>query len=76
MVSQNNELYGVVGSSNNTMLAQFKREYPEREQWLNICLNQALSFISDRGLGNIDFYLKKLNIAYNDEYSHKRSSLL
>lgn len=75
MVGQNNEAYGATNSMDSKVRKAFIEEAKslnEDNNYINArCLAEAITRVSSRGLwGNIMFYVKKMNIAYNDGYFH------
>lgn len=74
MVGQNDEYYGVVNKADRSLRREWLQEYSEggiKEAFLK----EALTRIKNRGfIGNIKYYLMKLNVAYNDGYFHNMSA--
>lgn len=70
MVGQNQEYYGVVNGEDSALREQILKQYPQ-DGWNRAFVKEALHRIKSRGLlGNICFYLMKLDVAYNDGYFH------
>lgn len=72
MVGQAYENTGQVGGSDYAeKWRDIESEYTDRSDRLDECFEQAISWIKDRGIiGNVMFYLKKLNVAFNDGGFH------
>ena len=71
MVGQNTEGMGTVYSGNVEARRAYIKEYEDLAQVNRAFIANALASIRERGLwGNVVFYVKKLNAAYNDGYFH------
>ncbi len=71
MVGQNTDFYGVVNGGDMQLRGSFREEYSSGKEVKNACLQEAVNRIKARGLvGNISFYLCKLDVAYCDGYFH------
>lgn len=82
MVGQAYENTGQVGGNDyEEKWRGILSEHNDRGDRLDACLDQAISWIKERGIiGNIKFYIKKLNVAFNDggfhnvqPYNHDRA---
>ena len=75
MLGQNDTYYGVINGEDQDVWIAIKEQYPTHLERMNACLDEALRRIYDRKLlGNIKFYIKKINVAYNDGYFHNVQS--
>ncbi len=71
MVGQNNKNTGQVGGDHGVYWKKIQKKYSSRSDQLKACFDTALTLISDRGpVGNVMFYIKKLNVAFNDGSFH------
>ncbi len=71
MVGQNTEGMGTVYAGNGEARRTYIDEYKDLAKVNRAFIADALASIRERGLwGNVVFYVKKLNAAYNDGYFH------
>lgn len=72
MVGQAFDNTGQVGGADYDLKwKEILSEYSDRSDRLDACLKQAIFWVKDRKiLGNIKFYIKKLNVAFNDGGFH------
>lgn len=71
MVGQNTENLGEVGGGNGAVREKYIKKYKDQAKVSQALLNKAIKRIQRRGLwGNVVFYEKKINVAYNDGYFH------
>ena len=80
MIGQNSEYYGAYNRSDVEIwdaVIEEARSLNEGVDYVNnIQLEIGIDRIRERGfLGNIKFYIKKLNVAYNDGYFHNVQAL-
>lgn len=69
MVGQNTKMLGVVGGDNQHLRDKYIKQYGNTKDVSRACFEKALRRIRARGVwGNIAFYEKKINVAYNDGY--------
>lgn len=70
MMGQDESGLGTVGGGQyKTIYADLCDTYHERSERMDACVKVALDWIKERGIWrNIRFYLKKVNVAYNDGY--------
>ncbi|MBD5524303.1 MAG: hypothetical protein HDR04_07770 [Lachnospiraceae bacterium] len=71
MLGQNTQAYGMYNDGDSAGIRfQILQNYSE-DKWNQAFVQEALTRIKSRGLiGNIQFYLMKINLAYNDGYFH------
>ncbi len=72
MVGQNNDNTGQVGADDYIQeWSAITNTYSDRTDRLNACERTAIKWIRERGLaGNVKYYIKKLNVAFNDGAFH------
>ena len=73
MVGQNNKNTGQTGGGgeHGKQWKKITKKYSTRDEQMKACVDAALTWIKDRGIiGNIVFYTKALNVAYNDGSFH------
>ena len=72
MVGQAYENSGQSGGTEyEAVWEEIMQKYPDRKNRLDECRRQGMNWVKERGIiGGIGFYLKKLNVAYNDGYFH------
>ena len=72
MVGQAYENSGQSGGTDyEAVWEEIIQKYPDRKNRLDECRSQGMRWVKERGIiGGIGFYLKKLNVAYNDGYFH------
>lgn len=70
MVGQNTDYYGVVNEADREWYASLTDSNITEESVKQACLHEAIRRVKSRGFWNISFYLRKLNVAYNDGYFH------
>lgn len=70
MMGQDESGLGTVGDHQyKAIYAELCSTYQNRSERMDACLKVALQWIKERGIWrNIRFYLKKVNVAYNDGY--------
>lgn len=79
MVGQNSEFYGVNNDADrsirNSIIEEAKLLNKDTKYVNAKLLTEGIERVGERGFfGNIKFYLKKLNVAYNDGYFHNIQS--